>query len=114
MWWLGTCEQPSEQHGECVSCYKDRTTWPTMSVDAPPHLRVQFNSGDRKIQKAFRKLCETASGVDLAPVVEGSNGFASLACSHTICGLRSIASGCESEKEELGDGSNDNPAPGTP
>ena len=46
------------------------------------------------------------SGVDLAPVDEGSIEFASLACSHTNCGLRSIASGCQSENEKLGDGNN--------
>ena len=49
--------------------------------------------------------CEM-SGVDLAPVDEGSIAFASLACSHTNCDLRSIASGCQSENEKLGDGNN--------
>ena len=39
-------------------------------------------------EKAFREWCEL-SGVDLAPVDEGS-----------------IASGCESENEKLGDGNN--------
>ena len=63
---------------------------------------VQLNSGDREDEKAFREWCEM-SGVDLAPVDEGSIQFASLACSR---GLRSIVSGCESENEELGDGSN--------
>ena len=66
---------------------------------------VQLNSGDREDERAFREWCEM-SGVDLAPVDEGSIEFASLVCSHTNCGLRSIASGCKSENEELGDGTN--------
>ena len=59
-------------------------------------LCVKLKSGDREDEKAFREWCEM-SGVDLAPVDEGS-----------------IASGCESENEELGDGTNYNPAPGAP
>ena len=67
-------------------------------------LCVKLKSVAGRTRRRSARWCE-GSGVDLAPVDEGSIEYASLVCSHTNCGLRSIASGCDSENEKLGDGS---------
>jgi len=74
-------------------------------VNAPPNLREYGGrTGYREDEKAFREWCDPSGG-DLSPM-EKAQMFASLTCSHTNCGLRSIASGCDSDNEKLGDGSN--------
>ena len=66
---------------------------------------VELEGLDRTDENEFRTWCENA-GSDFPAVLPFSLKYASLACSHTNCGLRLIFSRCESSNLKLGDGCN--------
>ena len=66
---------------------------------------VELAGLDRTDENEFRTWCENA-GSDFPAVLPCSLKYASLACSHTNCGLRLIVSRCESSNVKLGDGRN--------
>ena len=66
---------------------------------------VELAGPDRTDENEIRTWCENA-GSDFPEVLPGSLKYASLACSHTNCGLRLIVSRCGSSNVKLGDGRN--------
>ena len=66
---------------------------------------VELAGPDRTDEDEFRTWCENADS-DFPGVLPGSIKYASLACSHTNCGLRLIVCRCESSNGQLGDGDN--------